>query len=559
VNDTVVKVIGTDMEFGNFVIGEDSPYNTCAEASRAIHRAAPGIAPAGRYGSARPDRCGCGDRGSGFGAGAGWDSQDHDRKWLAANGACFYIDSNHLEGCTPEVRSAYDFVAAKHAVLRAAQEALARANAAMPAGRRIVALVNNSDGRGHSYGSHINVLITRRCYGNIFGRLNYMGFLATFNASAVVFGAGKVGSENDRPPAAYQLSQRADFAEALIGFQTMFNRPLINSRDESLCGERRGDGLRLARLHIICMDNTICHVGTLLVAGCSQLVLAMLEQGCVDANIMLEDPLGAVLAWSHDPALQTRAPAVSGLEYTAAEMQAALLERAKRFVEAGRAEGIVLRAADIIAVWESVVGQLLARDYGALALRLDWAAKLGMIHRAMARRPDLEWASPELKALDHRYSSLDPAEGLYFQFDRQGLLERVASDAEIERFVHEPPADTRAWLRANLLRRADPDTVADVDWDEVVFRFRRESGGGGWREYDYIKVDMSDPRGSTRLECGAAVGRTKSLRETLLALGGEAETYGASAEAPQANVDAAGGDSGTSKEVYDENVGPEIR
>jgi len=557
VNDTVVKIIGTDMEFGNFVLGEDSPYNTCSEASRAIHRAASGIAPAGRYGGGYIVRYGPDDGQSG--SGAGWDPQDHDRKWLPSNGASFYIDSSHFEGCTPEVRSAHDFVAAKHAMLRLAQEALARANAAMPAGKRVVALANNSDGRGNSYGSHINVLITRRCYENIFGRLNYMGLLATFNASAVVFGAGKVGSENERPPAAYQLSQRADFAMALVGLQTMFNRPLINSRDESLCGERRGGGPRLARLHIICMDNTLCHIGTLLAAGCSQLVLAMLEQGCVDANLMLEDPLGAVLTWSHDPALEARALAVSGAEYTVAEMQAALLERAKKFVDAGRAEGVVPRAADIIAAWESVVGQLLARDYGALARRLDWAAKLGMLHRAMARRPDLKWESPEIKALDHRYSSLDPAEGLYFQFDRQGLLERVAGDAEIERFVHEPPEDTRAWLRAHLLRRADPEAVADVDWDEVLFRFRRESDGRGWREYDYIKVDMSDPLGSTRLQCGAAVERAGSLRETLLALGGKAETDGAAAEAPQSNGDAAAGDRNTSKEVCDENVGPEIR
>src|SRR5207245_816604 len=107
-------------------------------------------------------------------------------------------------------------------------------------GQRIHVLVNNSDGRGNAYGSHLNFLVTRRAWDNIFERkLHHMLYLASFQVSSIVYtGQGKVGSENGMPAVAFQLSQRADFFETLTGMQTTHERPIVNSRDEALCGER---------------------------------------------------------------------------------------------------------------------------------------------------------------------------------------------------------------------------------------------------------------------------------------------------------------------------------
>ena len=101
----------------------------------------------------------------------------------------------------PEVLSAYDHVAAWHAMLRIARGALDAANAKLPAGQRIHVLVNNSDGRGNSYGSHLSFLVTRRAWDNIFERkLHHLLFLAAFQASSIVVtGQGKVGAENGAP------------------------------------------------------------------------------------------------------------------------------------------------------------------------------------------------------------------------------------------------------------------------------------------------------------------------------------------------------------------------
>ena len=96
--------------------------------------------------------------------GAVFNPQDWGRKYLPANGGCAYIDLNHLELCLPEVTSAFDHIACWHAMLRIARRALVAANEKMPEGKQIQALVNNSDGRGNSYGSHLNFLLTRRAW-----------------------------------------------------------------------------------------------------------------------------------------------------------------------------------------------------------------------------------------------------------------------------------------------------------------------------------------------------------------------------------------------------------
>jgi len=148
-----------------------------------------------------------------------------------------------------------------------------------------------------------------------------------------------------------------------------------------------------------------------------------------------------------------------------------------------------------------------------LASRLDWVLKLHLLQRKRQQRPGLTWAAPEIKHLDHLYSSLDPAQGLYWAYEELGAVERVVSEAEIERFVHEPPEDTRAWTRATLLRLAGPDGVEDVDWDAI--RFRR-AGRGYWPVVRTLRLD--DPLGFTRSAVEGVIRDAATLDDVLDAL-----------------------------------------
>src|SRR5213080_3533469 len=329
--DRVPKLCGADIELGNFVLGLERAGGTGREASRALLREidAP-YADRGGYG-VRLVRSASGYQMGHGASGATYDPQDWGRKYLSSNGGCVYIDLDHLECCLPEVRSAYDHVAAWHAMLRIARRALVAANAKLPAGQRIHVLVNNSDGRGNAYGSHLNFLVTRRTWDNIFERkLHHMLYLAAFQVSSIVYtGQGKVGAENGTPAAAFQLSQRADFFETLTGAQTTYQRPIVNSRDEALCGQRpsmwRSDepepSSDLARLHCIFFDNTLSPGSSVLKVGTMQLLLACLEAERANPDLLLDDPVAAVVQWSHDPTLTARARMASGKELTAVELQ----------------------------------------------------------------------------------------------------------------------------------------------------------------------------------------------------------------------------------------------
>ena len=501
----VPKLCGADVELGNFVLGVYRQNGSGPEASRALLHEIAGVPNARSYWSAHgfPPQ-----------SSATYDPQDWGRKFLASNGGCAYIDLNHLEICLPEVRSAFDHVAAWHAMLRVARQALYAANERRPRGQRIQVLINNSDGRSNSYGAHLNFLVTRRAWDNIFRRrLHYQLFLASFQASSIVItGQGKVGAENGAPPVAFQLSQRADFLETLTGEQTTHHRPFVNSRDESLCG----GGSDLARVHSIFYDSTLCHVASLLKIGLMQIVLAMIEAEQVDHRLILEDPVESVVRWSHDPTLQTQAPMVSGARVTAVELQRLFLEEARRFAGAGGCDGIVPRAGDILDLWEDTLSRLETNDFPVLVRRLDWVLKLSLLARALRQRPHLDWSSPEIKHLDHVYASLDPAEGLYWVHEAHGGVERLVGEERIVQLVNDPPEDTRAWTRAMLLRVAGADRVDAVDWDSITFS---TTGVHGYRTYR--QVELADPLAFTRAETERHFQDAGTLGEILAALGAQ--------------------------------------
>jgi len=500
------KLCGADIELGNFIAGTDQVGGTGYEASRALlaeieglpirqnsylenWQSAASTAPRAGIDSLAGTCATTSD--------SAYNPQDVSRRFLASNGGSAYIDLNHAELCLPEVLSAYDHVAAWHGMLRIVRSALDRANEGRPRDRRIQVLINNSDGQGNSYGSHLNFMISRRTFDNIFWRkAHYLQFLASFQVSSILLtGQGKVGSENGRPSTPYQISQRADFFETLQGIQTTFNRPIVNARDEALCGRRGAhDPTAPARLHAIFFDSALAHGSCLFRVGPMQLILTLLDLGLINPRLILDDPLAALQCYSHDPTLKARAELISGERMTALELQCACLDEIKRQAARGVFHGIVPRFEDIIALWEDTLNKFIQGDLTALAPRLDWIAKLMTIERAMEQRPELDWDSPEVKVIDHLYSSLDNG-GLYRAYEDCGFAEQLVAPERIAHFFANPPQDTRAWTRAMLLRRASSDNieVQSVDWDRITFKIR---GPYSWPSYRTL--DMADPLGFTQ-------------------------------------------------------------
>ncbi len=489
----VPKLLGADVELANFVRGVRAPEGSGAEASQRLLAAIDGVRAPQRVQTLSGIR-------------AGGDPQDQGRKFLATNGGCVYIDLDHLELCVPEVRSAFDLVAACRAMLLIALGAKHRADRELPPGRSLQLTANNSDGQSHSYGSHLNLLVSREAWSDLFDRrAHYLQWLASFQVSALLLaGQGKVGSENGEPWVDFQISQRADFFETLCGPQTTYRRPIVNSRDEPLCGDGRlrGEGadfdpsLDLARLHCIFFDHTLCEGASLLRAGCMQIALALIEAERVNSAWLLDDPVRAVHDYSRDPELRARARLVSGAELSAVELQRRFFEDAVAAHSAGELD-TVPRAGEILALWDDTLAKLEARDWPALFGRLDWVTKRLLLETARQDHA-LEWRSAPLLHLDQLYGSLDPDEGLFWSVARAGGVERVVSDAEILHFLHEPPEDTRAWTRAQILRLVAQHEIEIIDWDRI--RFRLADGRQPARSLCFC---LDDPLGFAKAEAQA--------------------------------------------------------
>lgn len=503
----VPKVLGSDVELGNFIDGLESASGSGPMASRLLLRQIPGI-------EATPSQ----------------GAQDWGRRFLPGCGGCAYIDLDHLEVCTPETLSAFDYVTYSRAMLRIARDAVHQVNARMPDGHRVHAFANCGDGHGHSYGAHMSVLLSRAAWDTIVRRKpHYLACLAAFQASSIVVtGAGKVGSENDRPSADFQLSQRADFIETFLGEQTTYNRPLVNARDEPLCGPTGSHDAAgaetpaLSRLHVIFFDATLCQTATLLRAGTTQIVTAMLEAGLVPAHLALDDPLEALQTWSRDPSLDARARLVSGEPITAVELQGRFLEQARACAETIGFDAVVPRANAILDLWGDTIQKLRERDWDALARRLDWVLKRQILERAIAGRPSLSWSSPELRHLDQLYASIDETEGLFWACEQAGLVDVLVGEADVRRAVEEPPEDTRAWTRARLLRRAGAERVEEIDWDRVGIRLDVPGRPRWWNDRATVRLPL--PYGATRHDHHELFAPERTLHDIVAALEGEQDS-----------------------------------
>lgn len=517
--DCVAKLIGGDVELANFILGQsDIAGKSDREASRLLLAEVDGMPGHHTNGN--------GSQGVGsvivdsddynyWGATAqsGYSSQDWGRKYLPANGGCIYIDLNHLELATPEVLSARDHQAVWTAMLRIAREAQVTVNAELPPERRVVVLANNSDRQGNSYGAHQSFLMSRTAWDNMIRQrmIPTLFYLMAYQVSSIVFtGQGKAGSENGQPYVPFQISQRADFMETLIGEQTTYHRPLINTRDEPLCGPAgrlQGTpppGDRYARLHVIFYDANLAPVATFLKVGVMQLILTMIEAGAVDDSLILESPLVALHEWSRDPDLTTVNPLMSGENVTAVDLQCRFLEQAQEFdARHGFAE-FVPDATQILELWGDTLMKLQARDFPSLRGRLDWIMKRSVLQQSIDAHPDWEWDSPELTYLDQIYSSIDPADSLFLALDAEGLIESLATETEIAGFVTEPPENTRAWTRAMLLRAAGRNRVAAADWDRIELK---SPNGHSQR----IHIPLPDPLGATKSDAQQAFSKAPNL------------------------------------------------
>ncbi|QLQ11841.1 MAG: proteasome accessory factor PafA2 [Nocardioidaceae bacterium] len=416
---------------------------------------------------------------------------------ILTNGARLYVDHAHPEYSTPEVTNPLDAVlydkAGEEVMLDACRFA-----AAVPGATPIVLYKNNTDNKGASYGAHENYLMQRSTpFPDI------VKHLTPFFVTRQVFaGAGRVGIGQDGRQHGFQISQRSDYFEVEVGLETTLKRPIINTRDEP-----HADPERYRRLHVIIGDANLAEIPTYLKVGTTSLVLAMIEDGFIEADLGIEHPVKALRTISHDPTLQHRITMTDGRELTAVQLQLEYLDLAKKYVEDRLGVDADDQTVDVLVRWESVLTRL-ETDPMSLATELDWVAKLKLLNQ-YRDRDGLDWDDAKLHLIDLQYSDIRPDKGLYHRLVKLGKMQRLLTDEQVSAAVHDPPTDTRAYFRGRCLEKY-ADKIAAASWDSVIFDLPGHES--------LQRVPTIDPLRGSKSHVGALLDASDTAEELFQAL-----------------------------------------
>jgi len=422
--------------------------------------------------------------------------ETHLANIVLTNGARFYVDHAHPEYSSPECVNPLQLVLYDKAGEEVLRRSMRAAAALFPDHPAIVVYKNNSDGKGNSYGCHENYLMDRTVP---FAKV-IAGVVPHFVTRQVFTGAGKVGTETavlDPREVKFQISQRAEFFEEVVGLETTLKRPIVNTRDEP-----HAEPGRFRRLHVIVGDANLSEVATLLKVGTTAIVLSLVEDDVpMPRDLALADPVRAMHAVSADLSLSRPLELADGTTATAMDIQWELFAVARKYAEEDglSAVGDEAVAGLVLDRWESVLHGL-ETDPPSLAHQLDWVAK-HQIMQAYRERHGCGWEDDRLAALDLQYHDLRAERSLYARLG----MERLVDDGAVARAVSEPPRETRAWFRGQCLARW-PEAVVAANWDSLVF----DLGTDPLR-----RVPMMDPLKGTAEHTAALLEASASPAELL--------------------------------------------
>jgi proteasome accessory factor A len=374
------------------------------------------------------------------------------------NGARFYLDTGcHPEYATPECASPEDVMIYDKAGERILENLLQYAQGKVREEGfhgNLAIFKNNTDFVGNSYGCHENYLAERT------SDFYYMAEqLIPFLVTRQIFtGAGKVF--RTRRGTVFHISQRAQHIRQKISGTTTNERSIINTRDEPHAIKEK-----YRRLHIIVGDSNMSEYTTYLKVGTTAIILEMIEDDFITPNFSLRNPVRAIKDISRDLTCREQVPLNNGKKYSALELQKEYLDLAHRYYSTRPMSDM---AKDILAKWEDVLTKL-EEDPMQLDRKVDWVTKINLLkaYGEHTKLP-LESSGDRMLMLDLQYHDIRRDKGLYYLLERKGKVERITTDAQIDKAMVDPPQNTRAKMRGELIKLAKMKRIPyDLDWNYI--------------------------------------------------------------------------------------------
>lgn len=398
------------------------------------------------------------------------------------NGARLYVDAvgSHLEYATAECRDLDNLVCND----RAGQKIIVQAIKDLGYDQ-FVRVYNNSIDHfgGHTFGCHENYLVEM---GENFFTRDINALMAFLITRQIFAGVGRVGGHllyeggaptmgdlSDNPidyiwvsqiyhvypddAVDFQLSQRADHILRTVASRVRFNRAIVNPKWEHFYAH---EGMN--RLHLLYGEANQSIYAYKLKIGTTQLTLRLLEEGLMDEEPQLAEPLVALREISRDQTLKWRVILDSGEETSALDIQRRLLDRARRYA------GSTPDTDWVLAEWQHTLDAL-DRDPMSLGDRLDWVAKRRMIEKFISDS-GTDWQSDVLHSLDLEYHNINPDQSLFYALPASEPLRKVDDLAVIDAMV-EPPPNTRAAARGRIVKKVVERGLGMpymLDWSSAV-------------------------------------------------------------------------------------------
>lgn len=382
------------------------------------------------------------------------------------NGGRMYIDAvgSHLEYATAECRDLKTLIAND----RAGQRLIVRALRASGL-EEDVRFYNNSVDHfgGHTFGCHENYLVragddflshappllypflvTRQIYAGVgrvgghiltagLGRPTYQEMVD--NPIDYIWVSQVYGVVAD-PRVPFQLSQRADHILKTMAGRVRFNRAIINPKWEHYYSH---DGMQ--RLHLLFGESNQNEYAYALKVGTTLLVLRLLEERRVPEELELSEPLQALRDVSRDQDYRWLVELRDGTTIGAVDLQRRYLALAQDY------RGQDDETDWVLAEWESVLDGL-ERDPLQLDDRLDWVAKLKVVDEYRTEE-GLPWGHDALHSVDLEYHNIHPEQSLFHALRDMGRTRNVVDELDILDAMTEPPANTRARVRAGYVKQ----------------------------------------------------------------------------------------------------------
>ena len=218
---------------------------------------------------------------------------------------------------------------------------------------------------------------------------------------------------------------------------------------------------------------------TALKLGTTALVISLIEERRIPDSFAIDDPIQAIKDVSRDQTYEWKLKRSDGGTISAVDLQREYLDLARQHFASQDTE-----TDWVLTEWESVLDRL-ESDPMSLTDSLDWVAKKWMLETFIDEE-GVSWDDPWLQSLDLEYHNIDRDNGLYYGLEAQGLMRRVVTDRQIERAIHHPPSDTRAYFRGKALDKFSAD-VDSVQWDNITFNVKG-------RPVSVCMKQLADPR-----------------------------------------------------------------